>query len=154
LEGGNVSSAPLHLADLGSDTYGEHISIALLENGGQRLQEINGALERINQGTFGCCKHCGQDIGIERLEAVRTPSGALSALVRGGGARSNLISFRRGPGIPAIAAAKRFNGVALYGERSPSTPSRIDEKDGRSGEKHHGLSSIQSPRYRTTPLTG
>lgn len=69
-EGGNVSSAPLHLADRGSDTYDEHISISLLENGGQRLEAISGAIARINHGTFGCCEQCGNEIGVERLQVV------------------------------------------------------------------------------------
>lgn len=67
---GNLSNAPLHLADLGTDNYEEEVAMSLLENGGQRLEEINAALERINRGTFGQCENCNRDIGRERLDAV------------------------------------------------------------------------------------
>lgn len=34
------------------------------------LAQINGALERIEQGNYGVCSHCGQDIREERLRAI------------------------------------------------------------------------------------
>jgi DnaK suppressor protein len=33
------------------------------------LNKINSALEKIEQGTFGECEQCGEEIGIKRLEA-------------------------------------------------------------------------------------
>jgi DnaK suppressor protein len=33
------------------------------------LQKIDAALEKIEQGTFGTCLSCGEDIGTKRLEA-------------------------------------------------------------------------------------
>jgi hypothetical protein len=34
------------------------------------VADIDNALERINSGTYGTCEVCGQDIPLERLEAV------------------------------------------------------------------------------------
>lgn len=34
----------------------------------QKLQDINGALEKINKGTYGICENCNEEIPIERLE--------------------------------------------------------------------------------------
>jgi len=34
------------------------------------LREISGALRRIEQGTYGECRECGEPISIKRLEAV------------------------------------------------------------------------------------
>lgn len=41
-----------------------------MENEGRILVEINDALARIEQGTFGRCENCRREIPKERLEAV------------------------------------------------------------------------------------
>jgi len=67
---GNLSNTPLHLADLGTDAFEQEMTLSLLENEGQQLQEIAAALDRIGQGTFGRCRECGRDIPRARLDAV------------------------------------------------------------------------------------
>jgi DnaK suppressor protein len=67
---GGLSDVPLHLADMGTDNYEEEVTLALLENEEQILTEIDDALARIAQGTFGRCEECQQEISRERLEAV------------------------------------------------------------------------------------
>ncbi len=67
---GNLSDVPVHPADLGTDYHEEDVTLGLLENEDQLLGEINDALDRIEQGTFGRCEICGQEIPRERLEAV------------------------------------------------------------------------------------
>jgi RNA polymerase-binding protein DksA len=67
---GSLSNVPLHPADLGTDTYQEELSLGLLENEDRILTEINEALVRLEQGTYGRCENCGQNIPRERLEAV------------------------------------------------------------------------------------
>ncbi|TMQ30556.1 MAG: hypothetical protein E6K70_23985 [Planctomycetota bacterium] len=42
----------------------------MMENEDQILREIDHALERIEQGTFGRCGECGQEISRQRLDAV------------------------------------------------------------------------------------
>jgi RNA polymerase-binding transcription factor DksA len=68
--GGNLSHLPLHMADLGSDSADQDMTLGLLENQGQTLAEIVAALERASRGTFGCCEECGHDIAPGRLHAL------------------------------------------------------------------------------------
>jgi RNA polymerase-binding transcription factor DksA len=50
--------------------YEQEVSVSLLQNKDQILQEIAGALERIGQGTFEWCQECGTEISKERLQAL------------------------------------------------------------------------------------
>ncbi len=67
---GNLSDTPLHLADLGTDTYVQEVSLSLLETERGQLAEITRALERVAAGTFGVCEECGREIAKERLQAL------------------------------------------------------------------------------------
>jgi RNA polymerase-binding protein DksA len=67
---GNLSNTPIHMADLGSDHYEQEMSLTLLENEEQRLEEVAAALERIDRGTFGRCESCQKEIAKERLRAL------------------------------------------------------------------------------------
>ena len=67
---GNLSHVPIHMADLGIDSFEQEFTLGLLENDEQKLKEIDAALERIEQGTFGRCEECGKDLSKERLEAL------------------------------------------------------------------------------------
>jgi DnaK suppressor protein len=67
---GNLSNTPLHLADLGSDTFAEDINLGLLENERLTYKEVGDALERITKGTYGYCERCHQEIARERLRAL------------------------------------------------------------------------------------
>jgi len=67
---GNLSSIPIHPADLASDNFEEELTLGLLENADQLLEEIKAALGRIDQGTFGRCEDCQKTIAKERLDAL------------------------------------------------------------------------------------
>jgi RNA polymerase-binding protein DksA len=58
-----------HLAETASVTLDREIDYTLEENSGQVLVEIEAALQRIEQGTYGICAACGKEIVPERLEA-------------------------------------------------------------------------------------
>ena len=67
----NLSNIPVEdRPELGSADYCEQVTIGLLENASARLQEINSALERIDEGTFGSCDECGQEISRNRLQTI------------------------------------------------------------------------------------
>ncbi len=68
--GGSLSNTPLHLADLGTDTFEHEISVGLLENSAQILEQTRDALRRIPEGTYGKCQECGKEIAPKRLRAV------------------------------------------------------------------------------------
>jgi RNA polymerase-binding protein DksA len=59
-----------HLGDLATATFDREMASTLEENSTHVLAEIDGALERIENGTFGICARCGNPIGSERLEAL------------------------------------------------------------------------------------
>jgi DnaK suppressor protein len=59
-----------HLADSATETYLRELDEGLEENAEHLLAEIDGALHRIDEGTYGTCVVCGRPIDAERLEAV------------------------------------------------------------------------------------
>jgi DnaK suppressor protein len=67
---GGLSRTPMHLADLGTDHYEQELSLGFLENKTRTLEEINEALHRFDDDTFGQCENCQRDIAVERLQAV------------------------------------------------------------------------------------
>jgi len=67
---GDLSSAPMHLGDVGTEVYLQEMNATLLEHEGHVTREIRNALARIDAGTFGVCENCGQKIPEGRLEAV------------------------------------------------------------------------------------
>ncbi len=58
-----------HLGDSASATVNREIDYTLEENSEQILGEIEAALKRIEDGTYGTCTECGKEIAAERLEA-------------------------------------------------------------------------------------
>ena len=66
------STYSLHMADHGTDSMEREKSLLLAQRGGDYLDYLNEALERIEAGTFGTCRLCGGMIGRKRLEAVPT----------------------------------------------------------------------------------
>src|SRR3954447_26755935 len=68
--GGDLSNAPMHLADLGTEQYMQEFNATLLENEEYISREVVDALGRFDRGTFGICERCGQEILEERLEVL------------------------------------------------------------------------------------
>ena len=64
------SSADNHLADTASETYERELDEGLEEDAQQQLREVDAALARLEDGTYGTCTACGKTIPVERLEAV------------------------------------------------------------------------------------
>jgi RNA polymerase-binding protein DksA len=63
-----------HLAETATATLGREIDFTLGENSGQILADIDSALKRIEEGTYGTCVTCGQEIPLQRLEAYPAAS--------------------------------------------------------------------------------
>jgi RNA polymerase-binding protein DksA len=59
-----------HLGDLATVTFDRELEYGLEENAEHLLQEVDAALRRIDEGTYGTCRVCGEQIAPERLEAV------------------------------------------------------------------------------------
>lgn len=59
-----------HLGDIATATFDREMASTLEDNSTHVLAEIDAALKRIDEGTFGVCTRCGQPIDAERLEAL------------------------------------------------------------------------------------
>jgi RNA polymerase-binding protein DksA len=59
-----------HLGDIATATFDREMATSLEENSNHVLAEIEAALARIDEGTYGLCERCRRPIGPERLEAL------------------------------------------------------------------------------------
>lgn len=67
---GDLSNVPIHMADIGTDNYERDLMIELIENGEEGLRNIDTALEKMDDGSYGACEICSKKINKERLKAV------------------------------------------------------------------------------------
>ena len=66
---GDLSHMPLHMADVGSDNFEQEFTLGLMESERRTLIEIDEALQRISDRTYGVCIESGEPIARARLEA-------------------------------------------------------------------------------------
>lgn len=59
-----------HQADQGTDDFDRRVSLELTSNDYEILRQIDRALEKIDEDTYGVCDISGVEIPIKRLEAV------------------------------------------------------------------------------------
>jgi DnaK suppressor protein len=69
-ERSELSSMPFHMADAGSDNFEQEFTLDLMDSEKKMLVEINEALRRIEEGTFGICEGRGEPIPKARLNAI------------------------------------------------------------------------------------
>jgi DnaK suppressor protein len=69
-ERSDLSNMPIHMADLGTDSYEIDNIIGLMDSERKILMEIDEALSRIEDGTYGICQGRGESIPKERLKAI------------------------------------------------------------------------------------
>jgi DnaK suppressor protein len=67
--GSNLSNLPLHMADMGTDNYEQEFTLGLMEKDRKLLRDLNDALAKIQNGTYGICEGTGKPISKARLEA-------------------------------------------------------------------------------------
>jgi RNA polymerase-binding protein DksA len=67
---GDLSTMPIHMADMGSDNFEQEFTLSLMENEGVTLEQIESSLERIEEGIYGQCEECGVKIPKARLNAI------------------------------------------------------------------------------------
>ncbi len=63
----DLSAFDNHPADQGSETFERQRALAIMDRIDARIQEVDEALARLEDGRFGKCEICGQDIPEERL---------------------------------------------------------------------------------------
>jgi len=66
---GDLSSMPIHMADIGTDNYEQEFTLGLIESDRKMLHEIDRALIKVEKGIYGICEGTGRQINRARLEA-------------------------------------------------------------------------------------
>ncbi|MCB5255339.1 MAG: TraR/DksA family transcriptional regulator [Candidatus Cloacimonetes bacterium] len=67
---GDLSSYAYHQADQGSDTqYMEH-TVKMMETEREKIRKLNDAMRRLQDGHFGFCEMCGEEIPVARLQII------------------------------------------------------------------------------------
>lgn len=69
-EAGDLSGYSQHMADAGTDTFDRDFALSMVSNEQDALTEIEAAIERVFEGTYGVCEMTGKKIRDERLMAV------------------------------------------------------------------------------------
>jgi RNA polymerase-binding transcription factor DksA len=66
---GDLSSMPIHMADVGSDAYDQDLKLGMAASERKRIRDIEDALIRIRKKTYGVCQLTGIAIPAPRLRA-------------------------------------------------------------------------------------
>ena len=69
-EGSEASAFGMHQADAGSDAYDKDFALSLLSQEQDALYEVEEALKRVDNGTYGVCEMSAKQIPHPRLEAL------------------------------------------------------------------------------------
>jgi DnaK suppressor protein len=64
---GDLSVMPIHMADVGSDNFEQEQTLSFMQNESGILDQVEEALVRIKEGTYGICESCGGHIPKVRL---------------------------------------------------------------------------------------
>ena len=67
---GELSSYDQHQADMGTETFEREKDLSILEQVEAELADVEHAMRRLDEGTYGMCEVCGRAIPDERLEAM------------------------------------------------------------------------------------
>jgi DnaK suppressor protein len=67
---GDLSSMPIHMADIGSDNYEQEFTLSLMQTDESALGSIETAIEKIEDGVYGTCEECSGPIAKTRLNAI------------------------------------------------------------------------------------
>lgn len=65
-----LSDIAQHQADIGTETFEREKDLSILEQVEAELSDVEDALRRLDDGSYGSCAACGQPIGEERLAAM------------------------------------------------------------------------------------
>jgi RNA polymerase-binding transcription factor DksA len=65
-----LSSVDQHQADIATETFDRSKDLSILDEVEAELAEIEHALQRLDEGTYGTCEACGKTIPDDRLEAM------------------------------------------------------------------------------------
>lgn len=66
---GELADYDQHPGDMGTETFERTKELAVQDQLDARISDVDAALERIEEGTYGRCEACGKEIEPERLAA-------------------------------------------------------------------------------------
>jgi RNA polymerase-binding transcription factor DksA len=69
-DAGDLSSYGQHMADAGTDTFDRDFALSMVASEQEALTEIDAAIKRVKDGTYGTCEVTGNPIAKDRLLAV------------------------------------------------------------------------------------
>ena len=64
-----LSSWDQHLAEVGTEVFEQEKGLSILEQVEAELADVELALRRLDEGTYGTCEACGRPIDEDRLRA-------------------------------------------------------------------------------------
>jgi RNA polymerase-binding transcription factor DksA len=102
----------MHMADAGTDTYDRDWALSMLSSEQNAVYQIEQAMDRIHNGSYGKCEVTGKPIERERLEAIpwtRFSAEAVRELERNGTAKKT-----------KLGTLGSFAGVSRSAERESS----------------------------------
>ena len=67
---GDISGYGLHIADVASDNYERDFKLGLVSNERKIVMDIDEALKRIDENTYGVCHECAKPVAKSRLKAI------------------------------------------------------------------------------------
>ena len=67
---GDISGYGIHLADVATDNYERDFNLGLVSNERITVLDIDAALKRIEDKTYGICDSCKKSIAKNRLNAI------------------------------------------------------------------------------------
>jgi DnaK suppressor protein len=65
-----LSALDQHKGDIGTETFEREKDFSLLEQLEAEIGDLDAALRKIDDGTYGICEVCGKEIEPDRLEAM------------------------------------------------------------------------------------
>jgi RNA polymerase-binding transcription factor DksA len=137
---GNLSNAPMHLADLGTEVYMQELNSTLLQNEEHIRDEVVAALRRLDNGNYGQCENCGKKIPDARLNVLpytRFCTSCAEALESG--AEVNFNAGRPQPGTSqSIAPGDVTTSRAGFGGSDDEIPltDLTEEEEGEPADIH------------------
>jgi len=66
----NTTRMPTDMAEVGSENFDQELTLSLLGSERNALDQIEAAIKRIDDGSYGQCEGCGGKIPKTRLEAI------------------------------------------------------------------------------------
>jgi DnaK suppressor protein len=69
-DAGDLSGYGQHMADAGTDTFDRDFALSLVSNEQEALSEVEAAIKRVRDGTYGICELTGKPISKDRLLVI------------------------------------------------------------------------------------